>query len=125
MRFLVDESVDAPVAHRLRDDGHTVVCVWDLEPGVPDETVLDRANRDEAILVTADKDFGELVFRLGQAHDGVLLVRLAGLPPDGKAGIVSQAVREHGSDMRKGFTVVAPGLVRLRRPSTPGAGRDS
>ena len=125
MNFLVDESGDAPVAYRLRGDGHTVICVWELEPGVSDEAVLARANRDEAILVTADKDFGELVFRLGRAHNGILLIRLAGLPLERKADIVSEAVREHGGDMANAFTVVTAGLVRLRRWSAPDASSDT
>lgn len=124
MNFLLDESVDAPVAHRLRSDDHTVVCVWELTPGISDDQVLAHANRDQAILVTADKDFGELVFRLGRAHNGVLLIRLAGLPPERKADILSAAVREHGHDMGKAFTVVTPGFVRLRRPFEPEAGPD-
>ena len=125
MNFFLDESVDAPVAYRLRGDGHTVVCVWELEPGISDDEVLARADRDRAILVTADKDFGELVFRLGRVHHGVLLIRLAGLPLERTAGIVSEAVREHGRDMCKAFTVVTPGLVRLRRPFTPGTDSDT
>ena len=125
MRFLVDESVDAPVAYRLRDDGHTVTCIWELEAGASDEAVLAQANRDEAILVTADRDFGELVFRLGRAHSGILLIRLAGLPLGRKAEIVSEAVREHGGDMTNAFAVVTRALVRLRRWSVPDAGPDT
>ena len=83
--------------------------------------VLAQANHDEAILLTADKDFGELVFRLGRAHNGILLIRLAGFSPDRKADIVSQAVREHGGDMTAAFTVVTHALVRLRRWSAPDA----
>lgn len=78
MNLLLDESVDAPVAQRLRTDGHAVTCVWELEPGIADNEVLARANRGKAVLVTADKDFGELVFRLGRVHNGVLLIRFAG-----------------------------------------------
>ena len=115
MNFLLDESVDAPVADRLRQDGHAVVCVWELDPGVSDDEVLARANRDQAVLVTADKDFGEFVFRLGRVHNGVLLVRLAGLTSEKKADIVSAAIREHGTEMSTSFTVVTPGLVRVRR----------
>ena len=125
MNFFVDESVDAAVVYRLRSDGHTVVCVWELEPGVSDEAVLAQANRDEAILVTADKDFGELVFRLGRAHNGVLLIRLPGLPLDRKVAIVSEAVCEHGGDMANAFTVVTRALVRMRRRSSPRADVDA
>ena len=124
MRFLVDESVDASIARRLREDGHATACVWELEPGASDETILARADRNKSVLVTADKDFGELVYRLGQAHNGVLLVRLAGLPPDKKAAIVSEAVREHGAAMTGAFMVVTATLVRLRVRSVSDSGPD-
>lgn len=123
MNFLLDESVDAPVADRLRQDGHTAICVWDLEPGISDDEVLVRANRDQAVLVTADKDFGEIVFRLGRVHNGVLLIRLPGLTLETKADIVSAAIHEHGTEMLGSFTVVTPGLVRVRRHMAADNGR--
>lgn len=121
MNFLIDESVDAPIARRLRDDGHQVNCVWELEPGIDDKTVLDAANRDGAVLVTADKDFGELVFRLKRAHHGVLLIRLTGILAPQKAQIVSDAVRQHADDLRNAFTVVTPGVIRVRGAATTGS----
>lgn len=69
---------------------------------------------DERILVTAGKDFGDLVFRLRQVAFGVLLVRLTGLSSASKADAVSESVREHGREMAGTFTVVSPGLVRIR-----------
>src|SRR5207247_1519532 len=48
---------------------------------------------------TADKDFGELVFRQRQASTGVLLVRLWGLTPATKASVVSDAIQEHGREL--------------------------
>ena len=61
MRFYADESVDYPIIEVLRR-GHTVSAVIDEEPGLPDSEVLKRANEAEAILITIDKDFGELVY---------------------------------------------------------------
>jgi len=115
VNFLFDESVDAPIAAGLRAEGHAVVSVWELEPGMRDDAVLAQANQDRAVLVTADKDFGELVFRMGRVHNGVLLIRMAGLTLEKKASIVSAAVREHGWQMQRAFTVVTAGLVRVRR----------
>lgn len=63
MNFLADESMDQPIVERLRADGHVVLAVIEMEPSLPDEAVLTRANQQEAILLTADKDFGEIVFR--------------------------------------------------------------
>ena len=114
MIFVFDESVDRQIADRLRDDGHEVHCVWEMAPSIPDEAVLDRANANDALLVTADKDFGELVFRQHRVTAGVVLIRLAGLSQATKATIVAAAVREHGPALRGSFAVVAPGLVRVR-----------
>jgi predicted nuclease of predicted toxin-antitoxin system len=115
MNILADESVDHPIVERLRTDGHDVLAVMDMAPGIPDETVLALANRRTALLLTADKDFGELVFRQRLVSSGVMLLRLAGLSPEAKAGIVSAVLREHSSALTGAFTVVSPGLVR-RRP---------
>ena len=79
MNLVADEGVDRPVVERLRQDGHDVVYVVALSPGVADEEVLQQANARSAVLLTADKDFGELVFRQRLVHSGVVLLRLAGL----------------------------------------------
>ena len=60
MNLVADEGVDRPVVERLRQDGHDVVYVAEQSPSTPDEEVLQQANARSAVLVTADKDFGEL-----------------------------------------------------------------
>ena len=116
MKLLADEGVDAAIVARLRSDGHDVVYVAELSPGITDETVLELANADERILMTTDKDFGELVFRLRRVAFGILLVRLPGLPSTGKADAVAQVIGEHGAEMPEAFTVLSAGLVRIRPP---------
>ena len=63
MNLLIDESIDRQIVEKLRLDGHNVVYVSDMDPGISDDVVLRTANSMRALLVTADKDFGELVFR--------------------------------------------------------------
>ena len=65
MKLLADEGVDRPIVERLRESSHQVWYVAEMEPGISDETVLDMANREEAVLLTVDKDFGELYFVKG------------------------------------------------------------
>ena len=60
---MADEGVDRQIVERLRDDGHEVAYVAELAPGMPDDAVLDQAQRTGAVLLNADKDFGELVHR--------------------------------------------------------------
>ena len=115
MILLLDECVDQPVADRLRREGHEVLCVSDTEPGAADDVILALARARGAVLVTSDKDFGELVYRCGRATHGVLLIRLAGLSPAAKAEVVSAAVRDRGDQMVRAFSVVSPGKIRVRR----------
>ena len=114
MNFLADEGVDFPVVERLRGDGHEVLYVAEMDPGISDEKVLVIANDKNALLLTADKDFGELVYRLRRISAGVLLMRLAGLSSARKAELVSSVVHDHGEKLIHTFTVVTPGMVRVR-----------
>ena len=114
MNFLADEGVDFPVVQKLRSDGHAVLYVAEMDPGISDEEVLASANEKDALLLTADKDFGELVYRLRRVSAGVLLMRLAGLSPASKAQLVSSVVHDHGDKLFDTFTVVTPGMVRVR-----------
>ncbi|HEX5872366.1 MAG TPA: DUF5615 family PIN-like protein [Longimicrobium sp.] len=71
MNFVCDEGVDRSIVVQLRSDGHDVVYIAELSPSIPDDEVLREANERAAVLVTADKDFGELVFRLGKLSTGI------------------------------------------------------
>ena len=114
MNLLADESVDGPIVDHLRQDGHHVWYVAEMEPGVSDEDVLELANKEESLLLTADKDFGELVFRQGRSMPGIVLIRLAGVAPSRKAEIVASVIRERARELPHAFTVITPRLVRIR-----------
>jgi predicted nuclease of predicted toxin-antitoxin system len=116
VNLLADESVEQQIVDRLRQDGHAVLYVAEMEPSIGDDIVLQRANQHRALLVTEDKDFGELVYRQGLIHLGVVLVRLAGLTAATKAYMVAQAITLHGTEMPGSFSVISPGTVRIRRP---------
>lgn len=115
MNLVADEGVERPVVERLRGDGHQVVYVAELSPSVADEEVLRQANAGSAVLMTADKDFGDLVFRQGLAHSGVVLLRLAGLANGTKAEIVAEVCRSREAELIGAFSVVSRGQVRIRR----------
>ena len=75
----------------MRRDGHKVDHIAEMSPGIDNDTILRQANDNGSLLLTLDKDFGELVFRQGLVHAGVILIRLAGLPPTTKADVVAIA----------------------------------
>ena len=91
-----------------------VMYVAELAPSISDDQVLQQANERQAILVTVDKDFGELVFRLNRVAAGVLLIRLEGLISTTKAMIVAQAIQDHETEMYAAFSVISPGMMRIR-----------
>ena len=119
MKLVADESVDGPIVARLRDDGHEVVSISEESPGARDEAVLKRAWDAGLVLVTADKDFGELVYRQRLPHAGVLLLRLTGLDEAEKCNAVARAVADRGPELPGAFSVLTADTLRIRRdPST-------
>jgi len=114
VNFVADDSVDRQIVARLRLDGHAVRYVAEMLPGISDDSVLDLANEQASVLLTADKDFGELVFRQGRFTIGILLVRLAGLAAERKAEVVASAVSEHGAELADAFAVLTPSSLRIR-----------
>ena len=106
----------------MRQDGHETLYVAELSPSISDDDVLREANNRSALLLTEDKDLGELVYRLGRVHAGVVLIRLAGLPPLSKAETVAKVLQDHSTEMTGAFSVISPGAVRIRKPPDSGDG---
>ena len=77
MHWLADECVDAAFVTQLRSHGHDVTYVAENAAGLPDPDVLKHADEQRRILLTEDKDFGDLVFRLRRAVPGLVLLRIA------------------------------------------------
>jgi predicted nuclease of predicted toxin-antitoxin system len=115
MNFLVDEGVDRQIVDKLSQDGHSVLYIAEMAPGIADDEVLEIANEQGALLLTSDKDFGELVYRQQRVTSGVILIRLAGLSPIRKAEIVTSAIGQHSEELSSAFSVVTPATVRIRR----------
>lgn len=118
MNFVADESVDFPIVQRLRQDGHQVWYVAEMAPSISDDVVLETANREAALLITADKDFGEMIFRLRRFSAGIILVRLTGVSPSRKASIVAITLKQHLEELVGNFSVISPGSFRTRLLST-------
>ena len=114
MQFVADESVDVQIVTRLRQDGFDVFYIAEASPSISDTKVLAAANRRKSVLITADKDFGDLVYRQHKSHKGVILLRLAGIRPLEKAEIAASVVATYGKKLLDMFTVVTSTTVRIR-----------
>lgn len=75
-KFLLDENIGKSVALFLTQFGHTVYRIKKIHPGAEDFQVLDLAVEKYAILITLDRDFGELIFKERKPHTGVIFLRL-------------------------------------------------
>jgi len=121
MNLLADEGIHRQVVERLRHEGHHTLYVAEMSPSISDDEVLQQANASGALLITADKDFGELVFRQSRVHAGVVLIRLLGLSIAAKADIVAKVFQERAPELEGAFSVISPGVVRIRRRDAPKA----
>ena len=87
--------------------------VAERSPGIPDTQVLSRANEINAVLLTADKDFGELAVVRGQAHSGI--VRLVGFTSAPQATASVAVFGHYADELSRGAIVTAePGRTRVR-----------
>ena len=115
MDFIVDECTGAAVAEDLRAAGHDVVVVAESMSQADDQTILDRAFDEKRILITNDKDFGELVFRQGFSHYGVLLLRLQDDSSANRVRVVKTVLGQYGELLKMNFLVATETQVRVRR----------
>ena len=114
MRFLFDQSTDRRLVPYFRDRSHDVSIVGiDHPPDISDETVLAIARTEIRVLVTEDKDFGDLVFLHRLPHHGVLLLRLPPMEVRAKMARLDRVFTEWGGRLNE-FIVVTPYRIRAR-----------
>lgn len=114
MRILVDVSAGRTVAQTIRSLGHDSIFVSDVDARMADDQILSWAAREDRLLVTMDKDFGELIYRSGQFHSGVLLLRLEAAQSSEKAQVISEILTVHADELRGRFSVYQNGRLRIR-----------
>jgi hypothetical protein len=114
MRLLADENFPRAAVVALAAAGHDVVWVRTATPGAADAEVLAQAAREQRILLTFDKDFGELAGRSPATRAcGIVLVRLPP-PRSPESGQRFAALFDARGDWAGHFSVVEPGRIRMR-----------
>lgn len=114
MRFLANENFPGEAVAALRAAGHDVGWVRTQAPGSADADVLATAQRENRVLLTFDKDFGELAWNRGlPATCGVVLFRLP-MPSPATAGEALAAILSSRQDWTGHFAVVESGRIRMR-----------
>ena len=103
------------MARWLRDEGYDAISIFDAARGSVDEDILAWAARDDRVLVTADKDFGDLVFRDRHTHRGVILLRLDDETSENVIRVLSEPLRQHADEIDPHFVVVTETGFRVHR----------
>jgi hypothetical protein len=115
MRFLLDESAELRIAAFLRLAGHDVTSIAEDHPrSIPDHEVLGIANAEQRILITNDRDFGELIFHQRHPHQGVIYFRLPlDTGAEEKIDWLDRLLRDHSVRMTE-FVVISRSGIRFR-----------
>jgi predicted nuclease of predicted toxin-antitoxin system len=113
LRWLADECVHAPVVRHLREAGHDVVYMPEIAQRTKDTALAADALRANRILLTEDKDFGEIA-RASNQMPGTVLLRFIPSDRDLKWPQLREAIAQHGNALQHAFTVVEKSRIRCR-----------
>jgi predicted nuclease of predicted toxin-antitoxin system len=114
MKFLVDVGVGKKVENWLKSEGFDVLSVREIDPRAKDLRILQWAVDQQRIVITMDKDFGELVYNSGIHHAGVLILRLEDADGDAKVEVAKKILTEYDDKIESHFCVYQDGRLRIR-----------
>ena len=106
MKFIADENLGIRVPKYLKSLGFDIVAVKEIAQSRLDADILDIANKEQRILITLDKDFGELVFKQKLIHSGVILLRLKDESVENKEKVLLRELKSKKKFENK-FTVIS------------------
>ena len=115
MKFLVDESVEYRIVAFLRNLGYNTLSVAESFPSVDDKTVLATAYQEYRIVITNDKDFGELIYKLQLPHKGIILFRLFEENYQSKEDKLQLILKKFKSKLQNTFTIVSKNKIRFKK----------
>ena len=111
-QIIADESVDFRIVTELRKIGLSVYSIAEELPSIKDKDVLSIAFEKKALLITEDKDFGELVFRLKLLHHGILLIRIE--EKEYKIITIAATIKQHYNELLNKFSVINNNKLRIK-----------
>ena len=118
MKLFADENMARAIVIRLRDLGHDVLYASEVQPGAADSDWLNRAEAESRVVLTADKDFGDLIFRDRLTSHGIVLLRLGDMPLVHRLSRLEEAWPSVEAHPVGKFIVVTPSRIRIRDLTT-------
>lgn len=113
--LVADESVDHNIIEYLRSLSIKIISIQESYPSITDSSVLQIANQHNALLLTEDKDFGEMVFKKQDKHPGILLLRSEGMTLPEKCSGVKTALFSHYQELLHTFSVLKNHKLRIQK----------
>ena len=115
MQILADESVDFGIIRNLRQKDFTIISISENYSGISDIEVLKLSNEMDVLLITEDKDFGELTYRLKLKHKGILLIRLSDIPRSERIVLAAEIIQNHFQEMKTNFSVLNSRGLKIKK----------
>ena len=115
IRFIVDMGVSKKVEDWLSKNDYDIKAIRDIDPRMRDIDVLRLAVTEKRMVITMDKDFGELVFNSGLNHYGVLLLRLEDANSDKKVKTIQEILEKYEDKLQNNFCVYQNEKLRIRK----------
>ena len=116
MRFIVDECTGPTVSIWLAEQGYDVYSVSLRSPGWKDVQILAKANEEKRIIITNDRDFGELIYKFHQVHKGVIFLRLGDETVANKIAVLQRLFNLYSSSItNEAYITVTEESVRIKR----------
>jgi predicted nuclease of predicted toxin-antitoxin system len=119
IRFLVDECTGPGVAAWLRQQQYEVFSVYEQARGSDDDTLIQKAFSENWVLITNDKDFGEMVYRERRSHRGVVFLRLSDERAVVKIAVLQALLESYAERLPDNFVVVTESRVRFAGSPNP------
>ena len=117
LKFLVDVGVGKKVEAYLLEKRYDTKAVRSLDQRMPDQEIIRLAALEKRIVITMDKDFGELVYHSGMDHCGILLLRLEDATGSEKRQVIDEILTKHADNIKNNFCVYQNKKFRFRKLS--------
>ncbi len=116
LRFLADVNIEKQLIDFLRNSGYNVKCISEIDCQMEDEELLSLSNREKRIILTNDKDFGELIFYQQKATSGIILIRIKGQVVHEKLKMLKELLKNHKEDIKGNLILISKNKIRIRHP---------
>jgi predicted nuclease of predicted toxin-antitoxin system len=113
IKFLADVNIERPIVEFLQENGYDTKWIPDLDCKMVDQQLLEMANKEKRILITNDKDFGELTFRQKRISTGIILFRVKNQKSRDKIRLLQKLLLVYGHKLKGNFIVLTQKKFRI------------